>query len=172
MFRRAGIKTDSFILQKRDRDYHGGEITLLILTVVFGTFAPVGTAPTLTYQNTVNVNATMLAVSSEFGFDGDPLIPYVGLDHTEIGSQKPREAENVLSPPQDANGSGGIMQVNNGFPKIDLRSLRVNHSKARYEAWIRFGLILPVITEFPVRLYFQRDYDDLGEQEGELLSPS
>ena len=64
------------------------------------------------------------------------------------------------------------MQVNNGFPKIDLRSLRVNHSKARYEAWIRFGLILPVITEFPVRLYFQRDYDDLGEQEGELLSPS
>ena len=46
MFRRAGIKTDSFILQKRDRDYHGGEITLLILTVVYGTFAPVGTAPT------------------------------------------------------------------------------------------------------------------------------
>ena len=47
------------------------------------------------------------------------------------------------------------MQVNNGFPKIDLRSSRDNHSKARYETWIRFGLILPVITEFPVRLYFQ-----------------
>jgi len=75
MFRRAGIKTDSFILQTRDRDYHGGEITLLILTVVFGTFAPVGTAPTLTDQNTVNVNDTMLAVSSEFGFDGDPPYP-------------------------------------------------------------------------------------------------
>ena len=101
----------------------------------------------------------MLAVSSEFDFDGViPVIPYLGLDRSETGSQKPREAENVLSPPQGANGRGRIMQVNNGFPKIDLRSSRDNHSKARYETWIRFGLILPVITEFPVGLYFQWDY--------------
>lgn len=98
----------------------------------------------------------MLVVSSEFDFDGMiPVIPYLGLDRTETGSKKPRKAENFLSPPQGANGRGRIMQVNNGFPKIDLRSSRDNHSKARYETWIRFGLILPVITEFPVGLYFQ-----------------
>ena len=102
----------------------------------------------------------MLVVSSEFDFDGMiPVIPYLGLDRTETGSQKPREAENVLSPPQGANGRGRIMQVNNGFPKIDLRSSRDNHSKARYETWIRFDSAchhrISSGTIFPVRLYFQ-----------------
>ncbi len=76
----------------------------------------------------ININVRDLDRSIAFyktlGFEiMIPAIPYLGLDHSETHSPVPSGAAAALGLPGDPRGRACIMQLGDGFPKIDLTEL-------------------------------------------------
>jgi catechol 2,3-dioxygenase-like lactoylglutathione lyase family enzyme len=76
----------------------------------------------------ININVSDLDRSIEFyqklGFDVFiPGIPYLGLTAEPGGSSMPESVANALGLPAQTEGRACIMQIDGGFPKIDLTEL-------------------------------------------------
>ena len=83
--------------------------------------------PSLSWGH-INVNVANLDRSIAFyrklGFEiFIPAIPYLGLDHGPDQEPLPGDAATALGIQPDTKGRACIMQLDNGFPKLDLTEL-------------------------------------------------
>jgi len=118
----------------------------------------------------INVNVRNLERSIEFyeklGFEVFiPAIPYLGLTATAGATAMPPASARALGLPDVSRGRACIMQLDNGFPKIDLTELA---DQAQQEPLTNADLGLVRICLVSQNL--QSDYARLSEQGVEFLS--
>lgn len=92
------------------------------------------TRPGLSWGH-ININVSDLDRAVDFygklGFElFMPAIPYLALDMTRPGKPLPDEAAHALGVAPGTIGRACIMQLGNGFPKIDLTELSSDKSRA------------------------------------------
>jgi len=119
----------------------------------------------------ININVTNLEDSINFyrklGFESFiPAIPYLGLTAEPSSNTLDAGSSTALGLPNNSTGRACIMQLDKGFPKIDLTEL-TGLSQAKPLANIDLGLVRICLVSADLA----RDYEQLTHQGIEFLSP-
>jgi len=118
----------------------------------------------------ININVSnfdrSVAFYQKFGFEiMMPAIPYLGLKDKEGGALMPQTIASALGLPEGVSGRACIMQLNTGFPKIDLMEL-IGQRQQKPLKNVDLGLVRICLSSKNL----QKDYNYLVEQGVEFLS--